>query len=141
VYRGPVAAFLESRCVMLLTTTGRKTGRMRTTAVSFMPLDDRLIVFSGWGITSNWYRNVRANPSVIVHVGNRQFKGTAELVPDPERRRQLMLEMRQRSPNCGPPTFTRGILKALRLFDYEGEISLAVAQGGDLPVLEISPRP
>jgi len=126
---------------MLLTTMGRRTGRPRTTAISFMPLGDRLVVFSGWGTSSNWYRNVRANPSVTVRVGRRQFRGTAEVVPDPERRRRLMLEMQKRSTFCGPPAFTRGILKALRLFDYEGEISLAVAQGGDLPVLEISPRP
>jgi len=119
---------------------GRKTGRPRTTAISFMPLEDRLIVFSGWGTTSNWYRNVRANPAVTVRVGNRQFSGTAQLVADPEQRKQLMLEMQKRSASCGPPRFTRGILKALRLFDYEGEITLAVAQGGDLPVLEISPR-
>ena len=32
-------------------------------------------------------------------------------------------------------------LKTLRLFDYEGEIRLAVAQGGDLPVVEITPNP
>ena len=125
---------------MLLTTTGRKTGRPRTTAISFMPLDDRLVVFSGWGTSSNWYRNVRANPSVTVRVGRRLFQGTAELVPDPERRTQLMLEMQKRSTSCGPPRVTRGILKALRLFDYEGEISLAAAQGPDLPVLEIRPR-
>jgi len=140
VYRGPLADVLESRCVMLLTTTGRKTGRPRTTAISFMPLGERLVVFSGWGTSSNWYRNVLANPSVLVRVGRRQFEGTAQLVADPERRRQLMLEMQKRSASCGPPAFTRGILKTLRLFDYEGEIKLAVAQGGDLPVLEISPR-
>src|SRR5213593_473977 len=69
VYHGPLADLLASRCVMLITTRGRKTGHRRTTAVSFMPLDDHLVVFSGWGRTSNWYRNVRANAEVEVQVG------------------------------------------------------------------------
>jgi len=140
VYRGPIAEALRQRCVMLLTTVGRKSGKGRTTGVSFMPLGDRLIVFSGWGTSSNWYRNVLANPEVEVQVGRRKVKATARLVSDPEQRRQLMLQMQRRSSQCGPPRPVRTILKALRLFDYEGEISLAVAQGGDLPVIEIVPH-
>ena len=34
----------------------------------------------------------------------------------------------------------RPVLKGLRIFDYEAEITMAVAQGGDLPVLEIVPH-
>jgi hypothetical protein len=105
-----------------------------------MSLGDHLVAFSGWGRTSNWYRNVRANPEVVVRVGARQFRATATLVPEAERRRELMLVMQQRSRSCGPPRLVRPLLKGLRLFDYEGEIALAVAQGGDLPVVEIIPR-
>ena len=140
IYRGPIAEALRRRCVMLLTTIGRRTGQPRTTGVSFMPLDDKLIIFSGWGTTSNWYRNVLANPSVEVTLGGRRFKATAHLVPEPERRRELMLQMQARSRQCGPPLFIRPVLAGLKLFDYEGEIRMAVAQGGDLPVVEIAPE-
>ncbi|MCC7021635.1 MAG: nitroreductase family deazaflavin-dependent oxidoreductase, partial [Thermomicrobiales bacterium] len=40
LYRGIPAEIMRSRCVMLLTTTGRRSGQPRTTGVSFMPLGD-----------------------------------------------------------------------------------------------------
>jgi deazaflavin-dependent oxidoreductase (nitroreductase family) len=122
----------------VITTRGRKSGLRRSTAISFMPVGDHFVVFSGWGRTSNWYRNVLAEPEVEVQVGRRRMRATARLVPDPEERRQLMLQMQRRSSGCGPPRPMRPILRLLRIFDYEGELTLAVAQGGDLPVLEIT---
>jgi deazaflavin-dependent oxidoreductase (nitroreductase family) len=141
LYRGLLADLLQSRCVMLLTTTGRRSGRPRTGAISFMPLDDHFVVFSGWGVSSNWYRNVRANPSVVIHVGRRRVRATARLVEDPARRRELMRQMQARSAGCGPAKPVRPILKALKLFDYDAEINMAVAAGGSLPVIELFPNP
>ena len=139
VYHGPMAEFLRSRCVLLLTTRGRRTGLQRTTPVSFMPVDDHFVVFSGWGIDSNWYRNVRADPSVRIKVGRRETQALAQLVEDPEQRRQLMLRMADRSSGCGPPGFTRTLLKLTRIFDYPGEIAMGLRAGGTLPVVEIVP--
>ena len=48
--------------------------------------------------------------------------------------------MRDRSRQCGPPRGVRWLLRASRLFDYEGEITMAVAHGGALPVIEIVPH-
>jgi deazaflavin-dependent oxidoreductase (nitroreductase family) len=140
LYYGPIADLLRSRCVMLLTTLGRRSGRPRTGGVSFMPLDDHYIVFSGWGVTSNWYRNIQANPEVRIKVGRRQMRATARVVEDPERRRQLMLNMQARSSGCGPPRPLRPLLKLTGVFDYQGEIDMAVTAGGALPVVEIVPH-
>lgn len=139
VYHGPIAELLRSRCVLLLTTRGRRSGLPRTVGVSFMPVDDHFVVFSGWGIDSNWYRNVRADPAVRVKVGTREMAATARLVEDPERRRQLMLRMAERSPGCGPPRALRPLINLTRIFDYQGEIDMAVRAGGTLPVVEIFP--
>jgi deazaflavin-dependent oxidoreductase (nitroreductase family) len=139
VYFGPLAELLRSRCVMLLTTRGRRTGRPRTTAVSFMPVDGRLVVFSGWGTASDWYHNVRANPNVRIQVGRRRMRATAHLVEDPDQRAELMRRMRARSSGCGPPRPTRPLLKLTGIFDYQGELDMAVAAGGTLPVIEITP--
>jgi deazaflavin-dependent oxidoreductase (nitroreductase family) len=141
VYRGPIAEFLRSRCIMLLTTRGRRTGLPRTNGVSFMPLGDHVVVFSGWGITSGWYRNIRVNPSVQIRVGGRQLRATAKPVEDPARRAELMRMMAARSPGCGPPKPIRPLLKLTRVFDYQGEIDMALAAGGTLPVVEIIPLP
>jgi deazaflavin-dependent oxidoreductase (nitroreductase family) len=140
VYRGPIAELLRSRCVLLLTTQGRRSGLPRTGAVSFMPVGDHFVVFSGWGVGSNWFRNIRANPEVTVKVGRRRTRATARLVEDPERRRELMRQMQARSSGCGPPQPLRPLLKLARVFDYQGEIDMAVAAGGTLPVVEIIPH-
>jgi deazaflavin-dependent oxidoreductase (nitroreductase family) len=140
LYRGPIADLLRSRCVLLLTTRGRKTGLPRTGPVSFMPVDDRFVVFSGWGVGSNWYQNIRADPAVTITVGRRRMRGVARVVEDPAQRRELMLRMQKRSAGCGPPRPARPLLKALRMFDYDAEITMAVAAGGTLPVIEITPQ-
>jgi hypothetical protein len=61
-------------------------------------------------------------------------------VADPERRRQLMRQMREWSAECGPPRPIRELLRRTGVFDYDGEIELAVAQAGSLPVVELIPH-
>jgi deazaflavin-dependent oxidoreductase (nitroreductase family) len=139
LYRGPLAWLFRWRCIMLLTATGRKTGKPRTTAVSFMPRNGNIIIFSGWGKRSNWYQNVRANPNVTVQVGRERMRATAHFIEDPERRRQLMLQMRDRSTKCGPPQGMRQVLAIIELFDYQDEIRRAVEHSDHLPVVELVP--
>jgi len=105
-----------------------------------MPVGDHFVVFSGWGITSNWYRNIRANPEVTVTVGRRRMRATAHVVDDPERRRALMRQMAARSSGCGPPRLMRPLLKLTGLFDYQGEIDMGIAAGASLPAVEIIPH-
>jgi deazaflavin-dependent oxidoreductase (nitroreductase family) len=140
LYRGPIAEIMRGRCVMLLTTTGRRTGQPRTTGVSFMPFDGHFIVFSGWGVRSDWYRNLLANPDVTIQVGTRTMRATAVPIADPERRATLMRQMKARSGACGPPRPLRGVLQRLGVFDYEGDLDLALKQGGALPVVELVPK-
>jgi deazaflavin-dependent oxidoreductase (nitroreductase family) len=102
LYRDGPGELMRRRCIMLLTTTGRRSGQPRTNGVSYMPLGDHFIVFSGWGVRSDWYRNVLANPEVTAKVGNRTLRATAVPVADPERRRELMRQMRARAGQCGP---------------------------------------
>jgi deazaflavin-dependent oxidoreductase (nitroreductase family) len=140
VYRGWLGELFRWRCVLKLTTTGRRTGKPRTTCVSFMPLDGHYVIFSGWGTRADWYRNLRAHPDVTVQVGRRRMGGTARLVADPERRQALMLMMRDRSVSCGPPRVMRTLFRLTRLFDYEMDIRLAVEHATRMPVVEIVPH-
>ena len=140
LYRDGPAELLRRRCVMLLTTKGRKSGLPRTGGVSFMPLDDHYVVFSGWGVRSDWYQNLLADPEVTLQIGRRRIPATAVPVADPERRRQLMRQMRERSAQCGPPRPVRALLRRTGVFDYDGELALAVAQAEALPVVELIPR-
>ncbi|MCC6313146.1 MAG: nitroreductase family deazaflavin-dependent oxidoreductase [Thermomicrobiales bacterium] len=140
LYHGLLADLMRGRCVMLLTTTGRRSGLSRTTGVSFMPLGDNYIVFSGWGVRSDWYRNLLANPVATIQVGRKTLRVRAVPVDDPERRSELMRKMKARSGRCGPPRPARPLLRLTGAFDYEGDLDLAMKQGGALPVIELVPE-
>jgi deazaflavin-dependent oxidoreductase (nitroreductase family) len=140
LYRGWLAELLRARCVLLLTTTGRRTGRPRTTGVSFLPLEDRYVIFAGWGVRADWYRNLLANPEVTLQIGRQRLRATAVPVRDPARRRALMLQMQARSAQCGPPPWIRPLLRLTRVFDYDREIAMAVEHAETLPVVELFPH-
>lgn len=78
---GPIVG----RLVLLLTTTGRKSGLARVTALQYEEVDGALYLGSSRGTRADWFQNLVANPHVTVRVKSRQFSGTAEPVTDPGR--------------------------------------------------------
>jgi deazaflavin-dependent oxidoreductase (nitroreductase family) len=72
--------------ILLLTTTGRKSGKPRQTPLEyrFEPETGSYIVMAGWGGKTDWYRNAQANPNVHVRVGRRKFQAIAEPLPEEE---------------------------------------------------------
>ncbi|WP_238007804.1 nitroreductase/quinone reductase family protein [Dactylosporangium sp. AC04546] len=71
---------LDGRQLLLLTTTGRRSGRPHTTPMMFVRLDDRLLVIaSNAGAVEHpdWYRNLAADPAVTVEVDGEEFAATA----------------------------------------------------------------
>ncbi len=84
LYRSPLAPLL-GRLVLLLTTTGRKTGIPRVTPLQYEELDGAFYVGSARGREADWFRNVVADPCVRVRIGSREFEAFAEPVTDPRR--------------------------------------------------------
>jgi deazaflavin-dependent oxidoreductase (nitroreductase family) len=82
---------------MLLTTTGRKTGRARTNPVGYICDHGRFVVCAAPGhfdvpggpqsTHPGWYWNLRANPRVRVDIGPEQFEATAQILAGDERDR------------------------------------------------------
>lgn len=72
---------------LLLTTTGRKTGVKRRTALIYIEHgDDYLIVASNGGAaTPQWCLNLEADPAVEVQVKDQVFEATAEVLDDATR--------------------------------------------------------
>jgi deazaflavin-dependent oxidoreductase (nitroreductase family) len=70
------------RFVLLLTTTGRKSGKPRVTALMYEERDGVILIASARGPAADWLHNIQANPNVQVWVGRRQFAARAELVTD-----------------------------------------------------------
>jgi deazaflavin-dependent oxidoreductase (nitroreductase family) len=65
------SAFPRGVPVCLLTTRGRKSGRLRTTPLLYLPDGEAVVVVaSQGGLPTNplWYRNIEADPHVVVQV-------------------------------------------------------------------------
>jgi deazaflavin-dependent oxidoreductase (nitroreductase family) len=73
---------------LLVTTRGRKTGKLRRTALIYGVDGDRyLLVASTGGAVKNpaWYLNLVADPEVLVQVGAEKFKGRARTATTDEK--------------------------------------------------------
>jgi deazaflavin-dependent oxidoreductase (nitroreductase family) len=68
--------------VLLLKTTGRKSGLPRVTPLQYDEIDGIIYVGSARGVKADWYRNLAEDPNVEVTVGTRKFKGYADLISD-----------------------------------------------------------
>lgn len=68
--------------VLLLTTTGRRSGRQVVTPLQYERVDGRFVVASARGARADWFRNALADPHVTVQVGDRTLTGVARAVQD-----------------------------------------------------------
>jgi deazaflavin-dependent oxidoreductase (nitroreductase family) len=78
---GPIVG----KIILLLTTTGRKSGQKRITPLQYEEIDGKYFLGSARGTKSDWYRNIEADGRVEVRVKKRRFRGVAETVTDPVR--------------------------------------------------------
>ena len=80
---GVVGGNFEGMPVVLLTTTGAKSGLLRTNPLVGRQIDDKLYVFAskaGAPSDPDWYRNLVANPRVHVELGAESFDAEAVTV-------------------------------------------------------------
>jgi deazaflavin-dependent oxidoreductase (nitroreductase family) len=83
----PLAGTLPG--LVLLETTGRRSGLPRRTPVGGR-LDGELVwIVAEHGEHANYVRNIRANPKVRVRVGRSWRTGTAKVLPEDDPRRRL----------------------------------------------------
>lgn len=89
---GKVGGQFEGADLLLLTTTGAKSGQPRVSPLAYFRIDRKLIVigsFAGAPVSPAWVHNLRANPRAHVEVGNPSgidaFDVTARELPSAER--------------------------------------------------------
>lgn len=73
--------------VLLLTTTGRKTGRPRTWPLNYYPYRESLVVVAsnrGQPPFPQWYRNLLAHPEAIIQRGAKRERVTARVASEAE---------------------------------------------------------
>jgi len=80
---GIVTSLPRPTTLLLLTTTGAKTGHRRTVPLAYEHLDGRTYVVGavlGSARHPDWYRNILADPRVVVEVGADRYETTAHVL-------------------------------------------------------------
>jgi deazaflavin-dependent oxidoreductase (nitroreductase family) len=84
----PTSGYFKDRPVLVLTTTGAKTGEPREAVVSFSrDGDDYIVVGSKSGEPTDpaWFKNLVANPVVTVEADGRKFQAKATVAEGADR--------------------------------------------------------
>ena len=87
---GKVGGMWEGRPLLLLTTTGARSGQRHTTPTMYLRDSDRLLIFATKGGAPShpdWYHNLAAHPQVTVEVGKETYEATATVLKGEERDR------------------------------------------------------
>ena len=85
---GKVGGPLEGVLLLLLTTTGAKSGKQRINPLAYHTDGERLVVIAtknGAPTHPDWYHNLVAHPDVSVEVGTESFEARATVVEGAER--------------------------------------------------------
>ena len=96
---GIVGGPYEGMPLLLLTTTGARSGRRHTTPLAYLEDGGRLVVFASSGgapTNPDWYHNIRARPTATVEVGAESFDVSATVATGEERDRLFAAQAARR---------------------------------------------
>ncbi len=95
---GKVGGPFEGKSLLLLHTTGKKSGQSRINPVACIKDGERFVVIASKGgapTNPDWYYNLIAHPLVEVETGTEKFQACASVALEPERTRlyEMMVSM------------------------------------------------
>lgn len=125
--------FLFGRRLAMLEHVGRVSGQRRYVVLEVLQRDpDGLVVVSGYGRGSQWYRNVLAHPGVRVWTGFRRgVRARADVVPADE------VPSRLEEYRRGHPRAAKALGRTLDLPDLGGDGPLPTDVGTRLPLVRV----
>jgi deazaflavin-dependent oxidoreductase (nitroreductase family) len=97
---GKVGGYFADVTILLLHTTGAKSGLPRINPVVTLPDADQFVIMASKGgrpTNPDWYYNLVANPNVTVEVGTEKFAAQARVTEGPARE-MLFTKMSTRYP-------------------------------------------
>jgi len=100
---GRIGGKVQGLPVLLLTTTGRKTGKKRITPLGYLEYDGHYVVTAsnaGFDTQPGWFHNLTSNPQVRVQIRDKQFAAIAERA-EPTLRQRLWATFMERAPGYG----------------------------------------
>ncbi len=98
---GKVGGVFTGAPLLLLTSTGAKSGQPRISPLAYTTDTGNYVVIASKGGAPehpDWFHNVRANPAVTLEVGTETFPARAS-VPEGQERRRLYDQMAAQMPN------------------------------------------
>ena len=103
LYRLPIVLYrlglgsMIGKYILVVSTYGRKTGKVRRTPVEYYQSQDRIFVMSGFAERPDWYQNLLKNPQAGLNIANRQLCARARK-PETEEEWQGVLRFLKSSP-------------------------------------------
>ena len=97
---GEVTGRFAGAPLLLLTTTGAKSGEKRTTPLAFSSDGDDIIIIASYAGNPKhpaWFLNMRANPEVTIELPNETFITNA-VIPEGEERQRLFDQQAAKMP-------------------------------------------
>jgi len=85
---GKVGGYFANSTLLLLHTTGAKSGKERINPLVTIEDGDRLVIVASKGgapTNPDWYYNIVSNPLVDVEYGSDTFRARATVAAEPER--------------------------------------------------------
>lgn len=101
--QGRIGGQVQGLPVLLLTTTGRKSGKQRTTPLGYFEHADDYVItasYAGDDVHPAWYHNLRSNPHVTLQIRDKKLTAIAETA-SPTLRLELWDELVKRAPGYG----------------------------------------
>jgi deazaflavin-dependent oxidoreductase (nitroreductase family) len=92
--------FLLGHTFLLITHAGRKSGQRRETVAMALAYDcatRETIVFSAWGRNTDWIRNIRAQPALLIEIGRESYQPEQRFLSEDESV-AVVVEFRRRHP-------------------------------------------
>jgi deazaflavin-dependent oxidoreductase (nitroreductase family) len=81
---GKVGGFFESENLLLLHTTGAKSGEPRLSPLAYLTIDGKMLIIGAYGGAPKhpaWVHNLRANPVARIEVGTEAYDVDVREVP------------------------------------------------------------
>ena len=85
---GKVGGQFEGGNLLLLYTTGAKSGQPRMSPLAYLPVDGKILIVgskAGAPTHPDWVHNLRANPAARIEIGDDEYDVVARELPDDER--------------------------------------------------------
>ena len=146
IFRTPVFIYrcglgcLFGRRFLLLTHTGRHSGKRHETALEIVEFRDdgpEAVVLSGFGTGTDWFRNITAVPETEVVIGARRFKADHRVL-DVNEAVGVWARYEQRHRVAGP--LIRLVLSSLLGWRFTGSSDERRRMGMQLPMIEFRLR-